>query len=56
VLAIGVSAIVGGTTLLSTVVICSPGCSLRSGGALASHNNTNAAKPVIAHAPILIVK
>jgi hypothetical protein len=56
VVAIGVSAIVGGTTLLSTVVICSPGCSLRSGGALASHNNTNAAKPVIAHAPILIAK
>jgi hypothetical protein len=47
---------VGGTTLLSTVLICSPGCNLRSGGALASHSNTNAANPVIAHAPILIAK
>jgi hypothetical protein len=56
VVAIGVSAIVGGTTLLSTVVICSPGCIFGSGGALASHNSTNAAKPLIAHAPILIAK
>jgi hypothetical protein len=53
-----VGAMVGnvGTMLIRVVVICSPGCSFTAGGALASHNNVNAAKPLIAHAAILIAK
>ena len=45
-----------GTMLMSVVVICSPGCSCLSGGLLAPQSNVNAAKPLIAHAPILIAK
>lgn len=51
-----VGATVTGTTLLSVVVICTPGCSFGSGGLLASHNKVNAAKPLINHAPILIAR
>jgi hypothetical protein len=51
-----VGATVTGTTLLSVVVICMPGCIFGAGGALASHSNVNAAKPLIIHAPILIAR